>query len=324
MNKIFLFFLFLISLILAGCSEQNCERPLALINGKCCVDLDDNKQCDIDEQKPAAEDNTEIETPAKEEPAVQIEPKSQITGDTAVNINQEMPKPAAPTPVSAPKETEEITEEQSAVIVESQESQSQTQKFLDRYKAMSKGYRYIYITLIHKINGDKIKIELSTPKKYPAMQINGKNYSSFYIDTIYLDARKLKAVGYCEKHATCYEEEIFDVPLQLNYAEFEEKTPHDWLYEYASLEPRSYEERKYYVKGRLTTRATYPITGGEIRIYYDPKIGLPIRIEKQVSPYPTEVIDYFDLVAELITPEDVIHRSKQDISPEDVFYTTRS
>ncbi len=321
MSKIFLFFLFLISLILVGCSEQNCERPLALIDGKCCVDLDDNKQCDIDEQKPAAED-TDIEIPVKEEPAVKIEPKSQITGGATAEITQETPKLAQIPEETTPKITE--TEEESAVTIESQESQSKTQKFLDMYNAMSKGYRYIYMALVHKVNGDKIKIELSTPKKYKAMAINGKNYSVFYIDTIYLDKHKLKATGYCEKHATCYEEEILDVPLQLNYNEFKEKTPDEWLYEYAPVEPNAYEERKYYVKGRLTTRAIYPITGGEMRIYYDPKIGLPIRIEKQIAPYPTETIEYFDLVAELITSEDVTHRSRNDISPEDVFYTTRS
>lgn len=323
MSKIFLFFLFLISLILVGCSEQTCEKPLALIGSKCCVDLDDNQQCDIDEQKPIADD-TKIETPTQQEPAVKIEPKNQITGDTAVEIKQEAPKPAAPIPAPEPKEIDETPEEKPTVTIESQESQSKTQKFLDMYKAMNKGYRYIYMTLTHKINGDKIKIELSAPKKYQAMNINGKQYSAFYIDTIYLDKRKLKATGYCEKHATCYEEEIFDVPLPLNYDEFKQKTPDDWLYEYAPVEPNSYEERKYYVKGRLTTRAIYPITGGEIRMYYDPKIGLPIRIEKQIGSYPMDIIEYFDLVAELITSEDVIHRSRNDISPEDIFYTTRS
>lgn len=319
MSKHVLFFLFLISLILAGCSEKNCERPLALIGGKCCVDLDDNKQCDIDEQKPAAE-NTKVDV-SVEEPAVKIEPKNSITGGTIADIPQEASKSA---PVALPEPEIDETEEKPAVVIESQESHSPAQKFLNMYQAMNQGYRYIYLTQVHKVNGDKIKIELSAPNKYKTLAINGKNYSVFYIDTVYLDKRKLKATGYCEKHAACYEEEIFDVPLQLNYAEFEEQTPDEWLYEYAPLEPSAYEERKYYVKGRLTTRAIYPITGGEIRIYYDPKIGLPIRIEKQIFPYPTEITEYFDLVAELITSEEVIHRSRSDISPEDMFYTTRS
>jgi len=338
MSKQFLFFLFFFlsaTLIISGCSEKKCEKPFSLINNNCCVDLDNNQKCDINEQA----EQEEQETTLVQESAVKVESKNQITGNAVIETKQQEAVSEIKTEQELTQETkEEIiipvpektdlvnkTDEKSAAITidTTDAPRSKTQRFIDMYVNQDKGYQYIYQNQEYKIKDDRIKLSLSSPKKYTSLSINGKQYSIFYIDTVYFDTRKQTATGFCERKSVCYEEEIFDIGLALDYFVYKTKTPNEWLYDYAPLEPALYEENKYYVKGRLTTRATYTIPQGELRIFYEPKIGLPIKIEKQAGYNAPEITEYFYLVSGLVDSEDVRHKTRKEISPADVFYTTR-
>jgi hypothetical protein len=291
-----------------GCSAEKCEKPLVKIGNKCCVDLNDNQICDVDEGT-----ETETKTEEKQE-IITVEPKqTQEQTEQVEEKTQEKPEDKL-------EETDLETKEES----EEEIPPSKTQYLLDLYTAKQPGYKYICNKEWHKVKDDKIKIELNLPKKYTFVEVKGIRYSVFYIDTVYLDRNTLQAIGYCEQDATCTSGGLLDIPIYVDYNEFKDKTPDEWLKEYAPIEPIAYEANKYYIKGKLTTRATYEIEDGEIRIYYKPRTGLVMRIETQIGEYPTDIIEYFDLTAGTIRDIDVIHRSKSEIPPEETFYSTRS
>lgn len=300
-----------ILILIIGCSAETCKAPMAQIGSKCCVDIDDNGICDLDENK--------------------------ITGSA---VSEEI---VAPSPVkieAEPEEPKEAQEKQSfsepqkpevsgepTVKVETpkqEEPDTATYIFIKKYENKGLGYQYIYNKNWNKVKEDRIRINLELLKKIGNVEIKGTSYSAFYIDTIYLNRKNQEALGYCERDRYCFSEGIIDVPLRLNYEDYKEKTPDEWLYEYALKEPDLFEERKYYVKGRQTSRATYKLNNGERRIYYDLNTGLPVRIETQIEEYPTEIIEYRELTSGTVRDVDVIHRSKDEIPPEEVFYSTRS
>lgn len=292
------------------------------IGSKCCVDLDDNKLCDLDETEEQMDVEVITEEIPLEKPVVNIEslPKQEKTEIT--EKTEEEPSNLITGQLTAEPEEKPI------ITVESPKSEekpsSETYQFIELYENQNLGYQYLYNTNIHKVKGNKIKVELKLPKKFSSIQINGKLYPLFFVDRIYFNKNTNLATGYCEKEQSCYSEDILDVSLKMDYNKYKEKTPDEWLYEYGLQKPTLFEERKYYVKNRLTTRATYETETGEIRLYYDPKNGLPVRIEEQTGEHPMKITEYFELSAGGIRDIDVVHRTKSEISPEDIFYSTRT
>lgn len=291
------------------------------IKDKCCVDLDDNQICDLEEISGTTLEENEINIITEEKP---IE-KPVITVESPITKTEIIEK-TKKEPVN--QITGQTTVEEPMIKVESSadisKPDTETYQFVELYDKTKPGYQYVYITEWHRVKGNKVKIELNIPKKFRSILIEGKEYPIFYVDRIYLDRSKQEVIGYCEKDPTCFSEELLDVPLKLDYTEFKEKTPDEWLYEYGSQQPDLFEERKYYIKNQLTTRATYTTETGEIRIYFDPKIGLPLRIEKQIGNYPMEITEFFELTAGTVRDIDVIHRTRDEIPPEEAFYSTRS
>lgn len=276
------------------------------IGEKCCVDLNNNMICDIEETE---------EKSQEQEIVIEEVPEEKITEQ------EELPLEEAEAIEETPEITAEVVAEEPVIKVES--PNSETYQFIELYENKQLGYQYIYNTEWHKVKQNKIKIDLNMPKKYTPIEIQGKTYPIFFVDTIYLDRNKQEAKGYCEKDPTCFGEDIMDISLPLNYDEFKDKTPDEWMYEYGPKKPSLFEERKYYIKGKQTTRAIYPTETGEIRVYYDPKTGLVIRIENQIGEHPMQLTEYFDLTAGTVRDVDVIHRTKDEIPPEEAFYSTR-
>ncbi|MBD3361372.1 hypothetical protein GF358_01120 [Candidatus Woesearchaeota archaeon] len=319
--------MFILALLLVGCSAENlCKKPMVQIKDKCCVDLDENQICDIEEtkemEKPEVQETKNTESETVEEEIPEEKPVITVESKTTKTEITEKPKEEPTNQI-----TGEATAEEPIVKVEKSEekmSDTETYQFIEMYEANDLGYQYIYNHNWHRMKDNKIKIELSATKKFYNVRIEGKKYPVFHIDRIYIDRNKQEATGYCEKDVNCFAEELTDIPLKLDYAEFNEKTPEDWLYEYGEKQPDLFEERKYYLKSQLTTRAIYQTATGEIRLYYDPKIGLPLRIEEKIEDHPTKITEYFELTAGTVRDVDVIHRNRDEIPPEDVFYTTRS
>ena len=87
-NKILLFGILLSIAFLIGCSaEETCKKPMTQIGDKCCVDLDGNNICDIEEteegkeevsvekpvikvESPVIEEQTKIQEKTEEPPAI--------------------------------------------------------------------------------------------------------------------------------------------------------------------------------------------------------------------------------------------------------------
>ncbi len=305
-NKIILFGILVSIAFLIGCSaEETCKKPMTQIGDKCCVDLDGNNICDTEETE------VMIEEVPVEKQVIKIE-SPVIEEQTKIQEKTEEP----PT-ITAP-----VVAEEPVIKIES--PKSETYQFIEQYETKNLGYQYVYNTEWHKVKGEKIKIELGIPKKYTPVEIKGKTYPIFHVDTVYLDRNKQEAIGYCERDTTCFSEDIIDVALPLEYNDYKDKTSDEWMYEYAPKKPYLFEERKYYIKSRLTTRAMYKTETGEVRVYYDPQIGLVLRIETQIGDYPMQITEYIELTAGTVRDVDVIHRNKDEIPPEEVFYSTRS
>ena len=60
MQKTTLILLTILLVTLIGCQKQEitCSNPMTTINGRCCLDADNNRICDIDEQKPVEKNVT--------------------------------------------------------------------------------------------------------------------------------------------------------------------------------------------------------------------------------------------------------------------------
>jgi len=312
-------------IILSACHSQECTKPMVKIGNKCCVDLNNNQICDLEEnnqtQNKITGQNT-AETEPKEKPAVTVKTKPKTSPKPETTKQQE--KTAAPEPETEAEATQESEDKMVKIEKPLQKKDlPETHNFIGKYEAMSNGYKYIYNSAWHKVKDTKVKIELKTPKKYHSIETNNKKYPVFYIDTIYIDRDKKTATGYCEKYRECFSEELLDTPLRLDYSEFKDKTPDEWLYEYADTKPDLFEERKYYVKDKQTSRATYKKEYGELRIYYHPLTGLPVRIETKITSNPMQIQEYFELTAGTVRDVDVKHRSRNEIPPDEVFYSTR-
>jgi hypothetical protein len=306
-NKILLFGILVSIAFLIGCSaEESCKKPMTQINDQCCVDLDENLICDTEEVEEEVVEEIKVE-----KPVITVEPS--VEQETKIQAKNEEPL------VTAQVVIEEPVEEPVA-----QKPNSESYQFIELYESKKLGYQYIYNTEWHRVKGDKIKIELDMPKKFTPAEIQGERYPIFHVDTIYLDRSKQEAIGYCEKDVTCFAEDIIDLGLPLDYNDYKDKTPDEWLYEYGPKKPDSFEERKYYIKSQLTTRAIYKTETGEIRVYYDPTSGLVLRVETQIEEYPMQITGYLELSAGTVRDIDVIHRNKDEIPPEEVFYSTRS
>jgi len=324
-NSIFLVVGVLLIFIIA-CSSKTCESPMVKIGDKCCVDLDSNGICDLDETENKITGKTVKET--TQESQVKIE-KKQEPEKTPIEEELKIEEITTQEIESAVEQEQQTQEKETATVkiespTEEIEPDIPTYQFIKKYENRGLGYQYIYNHNQNKIKGDRIRIKLELPKKIGQVTIKETYYPSFYIDTIYLNRKNNEALGYCEKDKYCFSKGLIDVPLRLNYADYKEKTPDEWLYEYAIKQPDLFEERKYYVEEKQTSRATYKTEQGEIRIYYDINIGLPVRIEKQIGEYPSTRMTYSDLTAGTVRDIDVIHRSKDEIPPEEAFYSTRS
>lgn len=311
-NKILLFGILLSIVFLIGCSaEESCKKPMTQIGNQCCVDLDGNSVCDTEEAEETVVEEIVVEKPVITVESPVIEEQTKIQEKVKNETNE----------ITAQVIAEEPIEEESVII---EKPTSESYQFIELYEKGNYGYQYIYNTEWHRIKSNNIKIELGMPKKYTPIKIQEKTYPIFYVDTVYLDRNKQEATGYCEKETTCFSEDILDIALTMDYNNYKEKTSDEWMYEYGPKKPILFEERKYYIKSRLTTRAIYETEKGEVRVYYDPQIGLVLRVEEQIGEYPMKITEYLELTAGTVRDIDVKHRNRDEIPPEEVFYSTRS
>ncbi len=297
-------FILLISVLLVACvpldEQVICTSPYIEHDGACCIDVNENGSCD-DQEEPEAFEKVEekiieptpepVEAPA-EEPAAPAEAPAETPAETPAEPKRELPK-------------------------------TKLEELMEAYAQGVTSYSYRFNGNKWLIRGDKSRVKLADVLKLSSVQLNGKHYQLFYIDNVYLEAPNRKATGYCEgTHQEygrqCASLEIRDIPYELSYADYQDKKPADWLFDYYLKEPLRIETTAYYVKGRQTTLIIWDDEGTEVKMYFDNKIGLPLKVELTQGT-ATDLYSYDDLTANTVRDADVRHRNIGEIGSEEAF-----
>ncbi|MEM4247278.1 MAG: hypothetical protein QXR48_01785 [Candidatus Woesearchaeota archaeon] len=182
---------------------------------------------------------------------------------------------------------------------------------LDSYKfKTSKGTFYV--------RGNKVRVLLRTPIIKRGIMQGTTRYSEIVVDEVILDRFRKEATGYCfgiteETRNECGTLKIFDTAFNLSYDEVAEKMPDDWLKEYLNVPPVEEEHEKYFLNGIETIRVRFK---DGVEMYFSPRAGLPIKVVKG----PLDRYEYDNLVPNQVRPEDVIHRSREEIPATELFY----
>lgn len=186
-----------------------------------------------------------------------------------------------------------------------------TYKTIDSYQfKTSKGTFYV--------RGDKIRYLPRTAINKRNIVLSEVKYSEIFVDELIFDRTDKTATGYCfgfsdEVRRECDSLKLMDKAFNLSYDEFVIKMPDDWLTEYLRLSVGDEEHGKYFLNSVETTRVVFK---DGIEMFFFPDAGLPIRVVKG----PLEMYAFDNLVINRVRPEDVIHRSRDQISPNEAFY----
>jgi hypothetical protein len=186
-----------------------------------------------------------------------------------------------------------------------------TYKTIDSYQfKTSKGTFYV--------RGDKIRYLPRNAINKRGIVLSAVRYPEIFVDELIFDRTDKTATGYCfgfadEVRRECDSLKLMDKAFNLSYDEFVIKMPDDWLTEYLRLAVGDEEHEKYFLNSVETTRVAFK---DGIEMFFFPAAGLPIRVVKG----PLETYDFDNLVINRAKPEDVIHRSRDQISPNEAFY----
>jgi len=323
MKQLVLFALFCALVLLVSCSpiEQECEQPFILKDGECCLDLDEDGSCDAEQN---ATDEKEPEFVVEETKTIDVEPKKKESAE--LNNTEELEE--------EPQEIqEELTEEDIEEFEESAsiDASNLLGQLMKTYTEEVDGYKYTYYGDWYFVKGDRIKITLEDSKQYTSQDINGTHYAIFYVDTVYISIINKTAVGYCEGNdpslgnRRCAELELTDVPYPLVYGDFYTKRPDEWLFEVYTLDPEVKTETGYYYLGpRKVRRLEYQDGLKQVIMYYDEKIGLPVKVQTFINEQPSEIKLYDFLSVNTIKDKNMRHRTADEISSKEGFYSTSS
>ncbi|MBW3004663.1 hypothetical protein KY310_02435 [Candidatus Woesearchaeota archaeon] len=321
MKRLVLFALFSALIMLVSCSpiEQQCEKPFILKEGQCCLDMDEDGSCDTEQNATKEEpEQTETEIVVEETTPVEIKTKEETTTEE---------------PEEEPEEiTNELTEEE----IKEFEKESASVDAADLLEQLMKtytndvtGYKYLFNNDWYFIYGDDVKIKLGESEQYTSQQVNGTHYAVFYVDTVYMNRIDKTTTGYCEGNdprlgnRRCAELELADVPYPLKYSDFYTKRPDEWLFEVYTLDPEvKTETGHYYIGPRKVRRLEYQDGPRQVIMYYDEEIGLPVKVQTFIDKQPSGLWLYDFLSANTIKAKHVNHRTAEEISSKEGFYST--
>jgi hypothetical protein len=147
---------------------------------------------------------------------------------------------------------------------------------------------------------------------------NDVKYPEVFIDEIVFDRADKNAIGYCfgfedNVRRDCQNLELVDKGFFLPYNETMPMLPDDWLKNYAKIAVGDEQEEKYFLNSIETTRIAFK---DGVVMFFFPAAGVPIKVVKG----PLESFTFENLVINRVRPEDVIHRTRDQISPNEVFY----
>ena len=206
-------------------------------------------------------------------------------------------------------------------------------KLLDQlmktYTEDVKGYKYQYESDLYLVYDKKIKIKLENGKTFRSIKIANISYSSFFVDAVYLDIIDKIAIGYCEGYdqslgnKQCLSLDIIDVPYPLQYGQYQTKRPDEWLFEVYTLDPEiTTETGNYYVESRKVRRIEYQDGIKQVMMFFDEKLGLPVKVQTFINGQMSESWIYNQLTANTVKEKHIRHRTAEEISNKEVFYST--
>gem|GEM_PF-3975113 len=324
MRKLTLFAMICALLLLVSCgpAAQECEEPFIPKDGGCCVDLNDDNVCDS-EQNETEEKEAEIFVEEKEPIEVDTsKKKEEPKEEKEEEITQEITGTA----------TAEVTEEDIEEFEKttgSIDASDLLKSLMKTYTEEVESYKYNHNSDWYFIYGNHIKIKLSESRQFVNQRIQGNDYPLFVIDTVYLDILNKTATGYCEGNdprlgkRRCAELDIIDIPFPVNYGQFYTKKPDEWLFEVYTLDPEvKTETGDYYLGPRKVKRLEYQDGIKQVIMFYDETIGLPVKIQSFINGQPNEIVLYDLLSINTVKKKHVDHRSADEISSKEGFYST--
>ncbi len=320
MKRLAVFTLFCALILLVSCApiKQGCEKPFILKDGECCLDLDDDGSCDT-EQNVTEGKIEEPEIVVEETKTVEVEPNKKET------------KKEAETEEEPLEITEELTEEEIAEFEESAsiDASDLPGQLMKTYTEDVEGYKYNYRGDWYFVRGDNIKVKLGESEQYTRQDVGDEHYAVFFVDTVYMSVINKTAVGYCEGNdprlgnRRCAELELIDVPYPLIYGNFYTKRPDEWLFEVYTLDPEIKTETGYYYLGpRKVKRLEYQDGPKQVILYFDDKVGLPVKIQTFINEQPSEIWLYDFLSINTVKEKNMRHRTADEISSKEGFYST--
>lgn len=183
-----------------------------------------------------------------------------------------------------------------------------------------KSYQYRTTRGTFFVLGDKIRYVLTDPIRITHVSRAGENYSEIYLDEVIIGRGAKTATGYCAGFTDavrkqCANLQLFDLDFPLVYDSYNPKLPEDWSREFSAKEVSNEGEQKYYLNSIETTLVQF---ADGTAMYISPKAGLPIKVVTE----PLVSTTFDNLVVNQVKPENVIHRSRADIPPDEVFHST--
>jgi hypothetical protein len=268
------------------------------------------KRADEPAAEPTPEPAVIAQTP---EPAVIVETPEEeaeelpvLDDGTAERLAQEQAEKVSQSLETVPKAT---PTDRTTIV----EQMYETYKGLESYQV--KTFEGAYF-----VRGEKVRFLPRNAIRMLKVTFNGKDYRDVYIDEIIFDREEKMATGYCfgyeeDTNQQCAHFELYDLPFPLVYTEHMRKLPDEWVREYLNKVPTNEEYEKYYVNDMETTRVHFP---DGVQMFFNPRAGLPVWV---LFPNDEKTV-YDDMVINRVRPEDVIHRSRKDIPPAELFHRT--
>ncbi|OYT31687.1 hypothetical protein DRJ22_01680 [Candidatus Woesearchaeota archaeon] len=322
------FFVLIIGLFFLSACVPKCPSGQELINGT-CVNVEKNVSKETTTKAPvekALEKEVEKEEKKKTEKKADVKKEEPVKDETETKaeVNETVNNENKTVEQNVVKSPEDVLNDLKAAY----------EKNVKNFEFDLNNRHYIVYKLSDSSPGDLIKVGLKKADTLRNYRVGDDVKNLVYYDVVYVDVnnknKSLTSVqAYCEgvfdKNALfeCVNSEIVDVPIDISYNlykdKFETVLPSEYLYSLFADNTffKRAEENKYSFKNRAVT--VLETTRGKI-FYFDPRLGLPLKIEYTKDDGSHAVILFDNLIANKAKFAEMHHRTASEIPPDEMFY----
>lgn len=192
---------------------------------------------------------------------------------------------------------------------------------LAKFRQGVTGYYYKLDTTEYFVRGNLIRVAYEKPVEL-TVRIN--NTIRTWMTDLYIDRSVPEVIAYCdirterEKAGTGFHADrsrclkIVDVPIKLDYNQYNPMLPEDWLRKYEIRSPSRVEETDQYVKEPSGWKAVNPVVHfmegrKEVVLRLETKTGLPLEVET-LEPPLKKVERFSFFVHNSVKPDQVVYR----------------